>query len=101
MLQVVEVSRFGQENVYQYVRVVHCYPFGIAQPVYRKWFTVGTFACKFSYGFYNGGHLAWGVSLTNDEIVADSIANFRKICYYNIFSFFILYTFGYLLNEFL
>ena len=89
MLQVVEVSRFGQKNVNQYVRIVHCYPFGIAQSVYRKWFTVGTFACKFPYGFYNGGHLAWGVSLANDEIIADSIANFRKICYNYIFSFFI------------
>ena len=85
----------------QYVGVIHCYPFGIAQSVYCKRFAVSAFAGEFLYGLYNGGHLAWGVSLTNDEIVTDSIANFRKICYYNIFSFFILYTFGYLLNEFL
>ena len=57
MLQVVEFSGFGQEYMYQYVGIVHGYPFGVAQSVYSKGACVGSLACEFSDRFYDGCHL--------------------------------------------
>ena len=98
MFQVVEFTRFRLENVNQYIRVVHGYPLGIAQTVYRKRFAVRSFAGEVFNGLHYGAYLAWGVSLTDDKLITYCVVYPGKVCYDDFFSFFILNTFCYLLN---
>ena len=77
--------------MHQYVRVVHSYPFGIAQPVYGKGLGIGTLACEVPDGFYNGCHLAGRVSLADDEIIAYCIVDFVRFCDDDFFLFYLEY----------
>lgn len=79
MFQVVEVPCFGQEDVHQYVGIVHGYPFGVAQAVHGKGACIGSLACEVAHRFDDGGHLAGRVALADDEVVAYCIVNLTEV----------------------
>lgn len=81
MLQIIEFTHFRQKDMNQYIGIIHGYPFGIAQSIYRKRFAVCSFTGEVSYGIYDGAYLTWRISLTDDEIVTNRIAYLGKVCY--------------------
>ena len=59
MLQVIVFAYVGQENVYQYVCIVHCHPLRIAQPDNVCRLLAQLLSGEFTYGIGNGLYLRW------------------------------------------
>ena len=75
MFQVIELSKFGNENVNHDVSVVHCYPVGVMRSLHKVRLAAFLYADGFTDGVLDGQRLVGCTALTDNEIPADGVFN--------------------------
>lgn len=75
MFQVIEFSQFRDEDVYHDITVVHCYPMGVMCSFHKVRLAAFLYADGFADRVLNGQCLVGRTSLTDNEILADSVFN--------------------------
>ena len=90
VLDVVESTKFGQENVDNDIGIVHRNPSGLAQPIHCQRLCSCPGATGVAYRVCLGLYLLGRTARTDNKIAANSIGNLRQVCHNNIASLFIL-----------
>ena len=95
MLKVIISPGFRNKNMNQNIDKIHGNPFVVAQPYAIHGFFSIPLANIVAYRFCDSFYLLGGVTVTNDEIMANGAIDLRQICNYYAMSLFVLNAFCY------
>ena len=88
MFEVVILPYIGQEDVDQYIGIVHGYPLGIFQSYDMSGLFLESFTGEIAHRLGNRFYLSGRIALTDDEIFADGAFNLCQVGYDDIGAFF-------------